>query len=53
MQVLEPLIIIAGALIIAGISTAITATYYRARMRGLYNRGWNAARAHFTRPADH
>lgn len=48
MQTLEPLIFIAGALIIAGITAAITAAYYRQKNRGLYNRTWNAAREYFT-----
>jgi len=47
MNTLEPLIFLAGALIIAGITAAITAAYYRRRYRGLYNRTWNAAREYF------
>lgn len=52
MQALEPLIFIAGALFVAGISAGVTASYYRRKMTGLYNSGWNAARHHFTSPTN-
>jgi len=48
MNTLEPLIFIAGAIIIAGITAVVTAAYYRHRYHGLYNRTWNAAREYFT-----
>jgi hypothetical protein len=44
MQAIEPLIFLAGALIIAGISSAITATYYRHRIHRVYRDSWNQAR---------
>jgi len=44
MHPMEMFIIVSGSLIIAAVSCMITAAYYRERMRGLYNRGWNAGR---------
>jgi uncharacterized protein (DUF697 family) len=44
MKSLEPLIFIFGGIIVATVSAAITAAYYRHRMTGLYNRGWTAGK---------
>jgi hypothetical protein len=44
MKALEPLILIAGAVLIAALSAAITAWHHRRIYRSQYNRGWNAGR---------
>jgi hypothetical protein len=41
---LELLFVVSGALVVAAVSGMITAAYFKERMRGLYNRGWNAGR---------
>jgi len=54
MKTLDPIIIVAGAVFVAVISSAITAWHYRRIHRGQYNRGWNAGRDFQARQAhDH
>lgn len=54
MPTLTPLIIVAGAIAVAAISSWITAWHHRRIYRGQYNRGWNAGRDFATRQAhDH
>lgn len=44
MKELEPVILIAAAVLIAAGSSIITAAYLHRKFRCLYNRGWTAGR---------
>lgn len=44
MKALEPFIIFGGCIITGLICAAVTAAFYTRRIKGLYNRGWNAGR---------
>ena len=53
MQSLEPFIIVFGAVIIAAISSGLTAVYYHLHHRGYYNRGWKAGKQFAREHPDH
>jgi hypothetical protein len=53
MQSLEPFIIVFGAVVIAAISSGLTAAYHHARNRGHYNRGWTAGKQFAREHPDH